>query len=782
MHIYKLFSILSLFLIINSSISFSQSDTKRIQFDGNEYYLYVVKKGEGLYRIGVNFGVSMNEILKANSDIGEQLTEGQVIRIPVIEGRNSDTNLLIESKEYIYHTVEKGQTAFFVSRKYGITLEELYENNFGAENGLIVGAILKIPYNSENKLTKTTSQNVNEKNYITHTVRPKETLYGISHQYSTTVAEIIEQNPALKDGALSIGSEIRIKKAQEIENLTDDSSQSGEENIVTEDYIYHLIENGDTFSSISKKYLIDVSDLKYANPNLNESDFKVGYLIRVPKIDASGLNASLSEQKKNKDWFISHKVGKRETLFGISQMYHTSIDVIKKVNPTVNFSNLRKGEILMIPTDNWFAAKALSGNLESEEVIDEADLFDFKECNLNQILGYQTPIKVSLLLPFNASVSKNYYSTFNDTVSFTQSMTQTALKSKAFVEFYSGALLALDKLKQEGVSVDLSVIDIPSNWTITQALNNPSLIESDLIIGPGLGNEISRISEFSRQNKIPLVYPISNNSNGELLKNPYLFQVNTPDTLLFDSMVKDIVKQSQNGNLIVILPPDEEKDALLFLKKIKMEAMKTFLNSDDVNYKEYRMGSDDLMAIQSIISSDKSNYIVIPSVAASEISKIVPILKGVKEKTKTNIKIFGRSEWLRMQTIDPADIHSLETTIYTPLKLDYTDSDTRRFIEKYRIWYSTEPHSISPFFQYSDANSNFSRFGIWGYDVTYYFINAIAHYGKDFAYCLNKIEHKEIQFNFNFNRISNWGGYYNSGFNKLVFYPNYRVTQTPISE
>src|SRR5690554_1362966 len=153
-------SFLFFLLLVNGCLffTFAQSnqiptDAKKIQLDGKEFYLHVVKKSEGLYRISVNYGVSMNEILKANPDLDEQLKLGQIVRIPIISGRNSDVKEMEQSREYIFHTVEKGQTAYFIARKYDLTLEQLYSFNPGIESGLVVGTILKIPTSVLNKQT-----------------------------------------------------------------------------------------------------------------------------------------------------------------------------------------------------------------------------------------------------------------------------------------------------------------------------------------------------------------------------------------------------------------------------------------------------------------------------------------------------------------------------------------------------------------------------------------------------------------------------------------------------
>src|SRR5690606_27963244 len=45
-----------------------------------------------------------------------------------------------------------------------------------------------------------------------------------------------------------------------------------------------------------------------------------------------------------------HKVKKKETLYGIAQIYNVSVDDIKKLNKELYSRSLKKGEILIIPS------------------------------------------------------------------------------------------------------------------------------------------------------------------------------------------------------------------------------------------------------------------------------------------------------------------------------------------------------------------------------------------------------------------------------------------------
>jgi hypothetical protein len=188
-----------------------------------------------------------------------------------------------------------------------------------------------------------------------------------------------------------------------------------------------------------------------------------------------------------------------------------------------------------------------------------------------------------------------------------------------------------------------------------------------------------------------------------------------------------------------------------------------------IQFTEYHSKGNDLEKLQTVISKEVANYVVVPTVKEAEVSKIIPVLAGVKELTQANITLFGTSDWLRYQTIDPEQVHLLNGSVFSPFGLDYHRQPTRNFISKYRQWYFTEPHAISPYFQSSGSSSNFSRYGIWGYDVASFFLTALARYGSDFDLCLDQFQHENIQFNFHFKRVSNWGGFYNQGLFLLRF-------------
>jgi len=681
--------------------------TEKVLIDGREYYLHEVQKGEGLFRISDNYGVSQQQIRDANDDITENLKVGQIIRIPIISAPKSDSQ---GTDSYTFHTVEKGQTAFFISRKYNVPLDVIYDNNPGSREVLSEGVILKIP--SEHSAFEKPSQN---ENIVYHTVKPQETLYGLSKEYNTTIDNIVETNPELQDGTLAMGS-----------------------------------------------------------------------TVRIPVNKPSNSPAVKPQQTDNDKLFTFHTVAKKETLFGISRIYKVDEDIIKKVNPTVNFNNLKVGEQLKIPTEAWFAQQKSSDTPKVEiptSPPEQPQIVETKvvqsDCK-NTTLGYGTPIKVALMLPFSAKEAQKY---FSDTISSSNIHRNAALRSKPFVEFYSGTLLAVEALKKQGISINLDVYDISSdNSAIQNALNNENLKNVDLIIGPGVTNELQPISAFSKLHSIPLVYPMSN-ANPELNNNPFMFHINSPDSLFYNSIADEIIRQASGETLLIILPNTTEKEGTILAGIIKQKTLSyNQLSENKINYKEYKYGKDDLSGIQALIDKDKEKqtFIVFPSQNQTDVSKLIPTIAGVKTITKANITLFGMSAWLRFQTIEPEEIYQLNGTFFSPFAIG-NDSKTKQFIENYRQMFNTEPFPVHPYFQSADANSSFSRYGIWGYDVSLYFISAIYKYGKYFGTCLDKHSPQQIQFNLNFKPFTTQGGYYNKGFYMIRFKSDFSTERVAIN-
>ncbi len=777
-----LFSLVVLsFLTVNHN-AVAQQDipegTEKIIIDGQTFYLHKVRKGEGLYRISVSYGVSQKEIVEVNPYIANGLKVGQLIKVPVIKGRNS-TEKQLQSEEFIYHTVEKGQTAYYISKRYRVELQDIYDYNMGSDQQLIVGTIIKIPQNK----VQVINNELNDEGYYVHKVEPKETLYGLAKRYHLSIDDIIKNNKGLESGILPVGSFIRIPK-EIVSNENVLTNEAGDKDFEDANFFYHKIESGETLYSISEQYNAIPKDVLEANKSVNADDLPLGYLVRIPKLSIKSRKNHLLLENAT---IVDHKIKRKERLSDVVENYEVPSDIIEKVNAVagIDLNAWKKGMIIKVPTKKWveqYYSRDHQVELDSVELgTTEIPPFEKLECDLYNYSLTKPSIKVAILLPFNAEATKRInYTTKQvggETINIEKTNQNLSMRSKVFVEFYQGVLLALDGLKKEGVNVDLFVYDTsPDTTKVAKILLKPELRHTDLIIGPAYSSNLKLVSEFSKEYEIPMVYPLSTH-NLQIDDNPLLFQANPSDTLMFDIMAQQIIQNSQGKRLVLIRTENKDnvfEQRLSDLIRNKMY-WESFKNGEVPDFIEYRFKQDDLVSLERMLDKEKENTIVIPSTEEAQVNRIVTTLKGAVEKTNAKVTLWGLPDWIKYNTINPEDICKLNGHVFSYYAVNYQDTVNDEKIKLYRQWFKTEPIAISPFFQTASVQSNMSRYSLWGHDIAYFFITALRDFGDNFPHCIQHHHPHTIQSKMNFLRVSNWGGFYNHGLFILKFSPDYMM-------
>lgn len=108
-----------------------KSDDEESNADEN---VYVVKKGDSLWLIAKNYNTSVDEIKRLNNLSSNTLSIGQKLKIP-----NA-----ITSNEITY-TVKKGDSLWLIANRYDTTVNAIKDKNGLTSNNLSIGQILKIP-------------------------------------------------------------------------------------------------------------------------------------------------------------------------------------------------------------------------------------------------------------------------------------------------------------------------------------------------------------------------------------------------------------------------------------------------------------------------------------------------------------------------------------------------------------------------------------------------------------------------------------------------------------
>lgn len=176
-------------------------------------------------------------------------------------------------------------------------------------------------------------ETVNGKIFVVHQVGEKETLYGISRRYGTTVDAIVQYNPAASSG-LSIGQILKVPYTKPVAQTSSGTKAAGGGGII------HVVAAKETMFSISKAYGVTVDEIRQWN-NLKDNTLSIGQEIVIKKRNTSGANNTTTTQPTTNrqttttpaaNTATTHTVEAKETLYSIANKYDITVQQLKEWN------------------------------------------------------------------------------------------------------------------------------------------------------------------------------------------------------------------------------------------------------------------------------------------------------------------------------------------------------------------------------------------------------------------------------------------------------------------
>lgn len=221
------------------------------------------------------------------------------------------------SQEKIQHSVSKGESVYSIAQKYNVKPAEILALNPKAKKTLQLNMVLQIP--SKNKVEEKKIETVE------HEVAAKETLYGLSKKYNTSIDKIKEANPAIETEGLKIGLKLIIptgeskvdavaskkeekpiqkevvakkEEVKKIEKAPVVQKEEVKEASISGEQIVHEVQPKETKYGISKKYGVSIAELESLNPEI-KNGLAVGVKLLVKK-GSQNENVLLENKKESK--------------------------------------------------------------------------------------------------------------------------------------------------------------------------------------------------------------------------------------------------------------------------------------------------------------------------------------------------------------------------------------------------------------------------------------------------------------------------------------------------
>lgn len=654
-------------------VSIDPSKAPKIRFNDKDYYLHDVKTGETLEDISQAYQVSANEIMLYNPELKNGMKAGMVLGIPVQSSQ--DSNNEVEKKQ----EVEKEELNGEMEQQDAKNETEIVPQNSEVQS--------EKQYVAPNKEPNRNTSNLSGSKY---TVQPKEDLYDIAKKFGVDIADLKAINEGLRNNPKS-GTVIEIPK------------------IVNEnDYIVHYCEKNERVTSLLKRWKVDESEFRAKNVSVGSHVFE-NQVVLIPIRQVTDFYWMDQMQ----DVVAMEETGEKELMEEI--------------------------EVPKTPTEN----PKLDFDFETDDIpVCIADIENAKK-------RYQVALMVPLYLNDidNLSISKE------------KSAKTQKSRSMSFLQFYEGFMMAAETLEKKGLKLDLTVIDVTDNVsTAERALSQIRGKDFDLIVGPFFGRSFAVIEDYAKANGIVVVNPLSTRES-VIEDSPNVVKVKPGDMGMILS-ISNLVKNSYSDANVFIVSREKAEDTV-FLNQLehhlnlavneevtvsgdeflnfarneseRMEMGSRLVPTLDVEGQVYstddfqsgtmdkvvmansikRYSYNEMGTLKSHLSGVRTNLIIAygdDNVFATQILNSL-----TKSVDRFPITLVCAPDWQNFEKLLVDNLLKMNAIYVSDFFVDYQDDATKHFVRRFREKYVSEP----------------KNYAFEGYDVGYYFLNALMQYGND---------------------------------------------------
>ena len=705
----------------------SKRSTKTKVVDGKEYYVHNVEWGETLYGLALTYKVSVSEIENFNPKVKDGLKAGHVLLIPMRSTSKPKPNPNPSSEQKEQPKVQP-KTEPEPQPEVEIKTEGIVNESFGES--------VVEPQDEPQEEPK---------------VEPQEEPTELQPEEETPSEE-----PEIEPVVEPVMEEVVVEPVapREEEEPTQVVAPKEKKVLVVHDGKY-TVQAGEDLYDIAKRFGIDLADLKAVNPGL-KNKVRAGTVINIPNI-------------VNDNDYILHRCERNERVSSL--LRHWKVDEVefRRMNVSVG-SHVFVNQIVLIPIEpvSLYVDAFVDPTEEEEEspiVVEDTEIEQFEEEFGESADCVAAPenasrrYKIALMIPL--------YLNEVEGLEIYKGNVPKVQKSRpmSFLQYYEGFMMAVEALENEGMNLDLTIIDVTDNVaTAENALSEIRGEDLDLIVGPFFGKSFALVEEYAKSHNIVVVNPLSTresvvegNPNVVKVKPSEVGQIltitNLVKNLYYDSNVFIVSREGSvdsvfldqlehHLNVAVNGEVTVTGDELLQFARNESERLEMgsrMVSTVEVEGQVYsvddfqngtmdkvvlanpvrRYTFSEIAQVKSHLSGVRNNVIVAygdDNVFATQILNAL-----AQETDRFPITLVAAPHWAKYEKLLVDNLLKMNTIYLDDGFVDYRSEAVRRFVVRFRQKYAAEPQS----------------YAFEGYDMATFFLNALRRYGDGMLDCLN---------------------------------------------
>ena len=529
------------------------------------YKNHAIQKGESVYMISRKYGVSVNAIFDLNPGSEDVIYAGETLKIPNSNNTNTLTsNTVITDSLISNYEVKRGETKSGLSRRFGVSIAMLEQQNPHIVRMLQAGHIINV-----DKSIKEVERTAKEGEHI---VVKGETLWGIARSKGISLAQLEAANAGRLSEYLQIGQTLVIPD----KNFP-----------ITNDGEY-LVKRGDTKFQLAKRFNMTIAQLEQKNPHIVEM-LMAGHKLNVDNSTYTETETSITNNTEStstevdtifsegdyEDYIIQPK----ETLYGLAKKAGMSIKDFTTLNPKL-LTSVNSGDIIKMP-------KNVIQNTTNTITRNTGDIINIaKNDALLDNLITETSNGIYFYTPFSSEELSSPEQR--------EKMISLNADLQKYIDFFQGAQIAIDSAKALNLNFDVTLI---KKNIAKSELRIESPHKKNAILVPFLENA-SNYPRISSNEEISIIDIESNISAKDSVK---VYKSIPSDNFQKTKTLKYL--SQQGANIIVVSDMDEARNKNLIYNTIPNAK---FLKVDNAGFFQP-------YALDNSLSKTKLNYVVLDS-------------------------------------------------------------------------------------------------------------------------------------------------------------------------
>lgn len=541
----------------------------------------------------------------------------------------------------------------------------------------------------------------------------------------------------------------------------------------------HVVREKQTLYSICKVYQVSPEDIYKYNPGIKENGLKKNTILIIPsisqvvesdkhKVQGPAEGQSVREEadpgqekrlesvetapeRRKEDTEKGarkrkvHTVKWYENIDDIADRYGVSVEAIMEAN-SLKDRKLKSRQKLQIPSSD--EAGELSRQHKERAIVQieetqpgesealEEDVPEDRDEDRSKLYGYwKTETDITLMLPLKADGKTS---------------------SRNIMDFYSGVLTAVRDLGNEGIDINLKVVDTSVEGITAECIDSS---KCDLVIGPVSANDInSLIGKIPSW--IPVVSPLDPKVEEIVKLHPNLIQVPTSHQTQYLELARWIKEEMSKEDRLIIVTEKGYRESSIN-KMITAAVDSLGLEWRPFSYSILE-GRDVLGPLSSLMSESASNRFIVASDSEAFVNDVVRNL-NLLIHNKFDVTLYAPAKIRSFETIEVENLHNTHLHVCHSYSIDYDDVKVREFLLEYRAIFNAEP----------------SQYAFQGYDIARWSIEMHNRYGSRWSENLDRHDKDMLQSYFKFRRKED-GGWENEGVRRIKYEGLWKVSQQSV--